>query len=102
MNVTEINDSNIEEVIKSSNKVVIDCYADWCGPCKMLSPVVDEAASEVRNVKFCKINADNNAKTTEKYEIMSIPTILFFENGQLKDKTVGFKSKEEIIKHIGE
>ena len=93
--VKEILDSEYENVIKEG-KVVIDCYAPWCGPCKMISPIIDKLSEEITNTKFYKINVDNAEKITSEYQIMSIPTILIFENGKLIDKIVGFKSKSEL------
>lgn len=93
--VKEILDKEYENVIKEG-KVVIDCYAPWCGPCKMISPIIDKLSEEITNTKFYKINVDNAEKITSEYQIMSIPTILIFENGKIKDKVVGFKSKSEL------
>jgi len=94
--VVEIEDKDFEEILKKDKKVVIDCYASWCGPCKMLSPILDELAKEIDSYKFYKLNVDNSELATSKYEIMSIPTILIFEDGNLKDKIVGLKSKSEL------
>ncbi|MBR2713034.1 MAG: thioredoxin [Bacilli bacterium] len=94
--IVEIEDKDYEEIIKKDKKVVIDCYASWCGPCKMLSPIIDELAKELDNYKFYKLNVDNSELVTSKYEIMSIPTILIFEDGKLIDKVVGLRSKSEL------
>ena len=94
--VVEIEDKDYEEIIKKDKKVVIDCYASWCGPCKMLSPIIDELAKELDNYKFYKLNVDNSELVTSKYEIMSIPTILIFEDGKLIDKVVGLRLKSEL------
>lgn len=93
--VKEVKDTNYEELIKEG-KVVIDCYAPWCGPCKMISPVIDKMAEEFKETKFYKINVDEAEKITSDYNIMSIPTILIFENGTLKNKVVGLRSKSEL------
>ncbi len=93
--VKEIKDTEYEKVIEKG-KVVIDCYAPWCGPCKMISPIIDNLSEEIKDVNFFKINVDDAEKITSDYDIMSIPTILIFENGKLKDKVVGFKSKSEL------
>ena len=92
--VEEIKEIEYEEKIKNG-KVVIDCFANWCGPCKMLSPVLDNIASELSDIKFYKINVDEAEIITSKYNIMSIPTILIFEDGELKNKIVGLKPKDE-------
>lgn len=96
MSVTEIESSNFEVSVKSAVKVVVDCYAPWCGPCRMLAPVIEELADENENVKFFKLNVDNNEEVARKFGIMSIPTILYFENGALKEQMVGFRSKEDL------
>ena len=94
--VKEIKDTEYKDIVKSNKKVVIDCFANWCGPCKMLSPVIDSLAEEYNDISFYKINVDDAEKITTEFEIMSIPTILIFENGELKDKVVGFRSKSEL------
>lgn len=93
--VKEIKDTEYEKVIEKG-KVVIDCYAPWCGPCKMISPIIDKLSEEIDNVSFYKINVDDAEKITSDFNIMSIPTILIFEDGKLKEKVVGFKSKSEL------
>ena len=95
MAVVEINDKNIDEVIKEG-KVLVDCYATWCGPCRMLAPIIEELSEEKSDVKFYKLDVDNNPETSLKYGIMSIPTLLIFENGELKNQVVGFKDKNEL------
>ncbi len=96
MNITEINDGNLEEIINENKKVLLDCYAPWCGPCKMFSPVFEELSAEEKQVKFCKINTDENPDVSERFNVMSIPTVLFFENGKLKNRESGVKTKEEL------
>lgn len=98
--VVEINQNEFEEKIKDG-KVVVDCYAPWCGPCRMLGPVIEEVASEVSEYKFYKLNIDDAEDIAMKYGVMSIPTILVFENGELKNTSVGFKSKDEIKSMLG-
>ena len=95
MAVIEISDKNIDEVIKEG-KVLVDCYATWCGPCRMLAPVIEEIEKERSDIKFYKLDVDNNPDTSIKYGIMSIPTLLLFENGELKNQSVGFKDKNEL------
>ena len=96
MNITEINDKNLEEIIQGNTKVVLDCYAPWCSSCKRLLPVFEELSAEENQVKFYKINTDENPDVTERFDVMSIPTVLFFENGELKNRETGLKSKEEL------
>lgn len=98
--VTEINQYDFEEKIQSNGKVLVDCYAEWCGPCKMLSPIIDQIAEENTTVKFYKLNVDESEEVATKYGIMSIPTLLLFENGTLKKTMVGFKTKDELEQEL--
>ena len=99
LNVTSENYEN--EVLKSDKKVLIDFYADWCGPCKMMSPIVDEIAEELKEkVKVGKINSDDNMNLAEKYGIMSIPTILVIKEGSVVKTFVGVTDKTTIINEI--
>lgn len=93
--VEEINDARFEEVI-NNKKVLVDCYATWCGPCRMLSPIIDELAEEITDYSFYKLDVDNSKEVTKEYGIMSIPTLLIFEDGKLKEKIVGFIPKDEL------
>ncbi len=99
--VEEVNVKNFDEVIKSGN-VLVDCYAPWCGPCRMLGPVIEEVAKEVNNYKFYKLNVDDAEDIAMRYGIMSIPTILIFKDGNLVNTSVGFKSKSELLDMLGE
>lgn len=94
--VKEIDDKEYTKLVKDNKKVVIDCYASWCGPCKMLSPVIDSLAEEYTNISFYKVDVDKAEVITKDYNIMSIPTLLLFENGELKEKIVGLRSKSEL------
>jgi thioredoxin 1 len=93
--VKQITDKEFDEAIKTG-KVLVDFYAEWCGPCKMLSPVVDELSEELTDVTFYKLNVDESDEVVRKYNVMSIPTLLVFENGELKNTSVGFKNKDDI------
>ena len=93
--VEEINDTKFKEVI-NNKKVLVDCYATWCGPCRMLSPIIEELANEIKDCNFYKLDVDNSREVTKEYGIMSIPTLLIFEDGELKEKIVGFMPKDEI------
>ena len=101
MSVLEIKDNEFDDKIKTTKgKVLVDCYATWCGPCKMLSPIIDELASSYEGCTFYKIDVDEAEEVSTKYNIMSIPTLLLFENGELKKKISGFKAKDELIEFI--
>ena len=94
----EVNKDNFEEeVLKSDKKVLVDFWADWCGPCKMLSPVIDKLAEELEDVKVCKVNVDTEPTISIEYNIMSIPTLLVFENCVEVNRSVGLVSKEEVL-----
>jgi len=96
-----INDSNFDEKIKEG-KVVIDCYADWCAPCKMLEPVIEELDEEMKDIKFLKLNVDENQEKAGEYGIMSIPTMLFFKDGKKIEQFAGFMPKEILKERITE
>ena len=98
MGVIEINSENYEkEILKSEKPVLIDFYADWCGPCKMMSPIVDEIAEELKeNVIVGKVNVDENQDLAMEYGIMSIPTLVILKNGEPVKTFVGVTDKETI------
>ena len=101
MKVLEVNNENFEkEVLESEKPVLIDFFADWCGPCKMLSPIVEQIAEENEQIKVVKINIDNEQDLAVKYGIMSIPTLVVIKNGQESSRSVGLISKEEILELI--
>ena len=94
-----VNSSNFEsEVLKNSGVTLVDFWAQWCGPCKMMGPVLEELAKEVENkpIKIAKCNVDENSDLAQKYEIMSIPAFKIFKNGQVVDEFVGAMTKEAI------
>lgn len=99
MSVLKITSENYgEEVLNSKEKVLIDFYADWCGPCKMMAPVVEEIANELEGkLKVGKVNVDENQDLAIKYGIMSIPTLVVIENGETVRTLVGFRSKQELL-----
>ena len=102
MSVLKIGEENFEkEVLKSEGKVLLDFYADWCMPCKMMSPIIDEIAEELQGkVKVGKINVDNNQELAMKYDVMSIPTIMIFENGTLLKTFIGVTDKNNILEQL--
>jgi thioredoxin 1 len=95
-------DSDFEEkVLKSSQPVLVDFFAEWCGPCKMMSPTIDKLATEYESkVTIGKLDVDANGQTAGKYMVQSIPTLLFFKGGEVVDKLIGYKSEEELKKHL--
>jgi len=99
-----LTDANFEtEVLKSDKPVLVDFWAEWCGPCRMLGPVVDRLAeSNQEKISVGKMNVDENQQTPQKYGIQGIPTLLFFKNGEKVNQLVGFQSEENIQKVIDE
>ena len=89
--VIDVSDQTFEsEVIKSNQPVLLDLWAPWCGPCHMVAPVVDKLAEKYNDkMKFCRLNVDENPQTAARYRIMSIPTLMFFKNGQVADTVIG-------------
>ena len=104
MSVLNVTSENYEsEVLKSEKTVLIDFYVDWCGPCKMMSPVIDEIAEEMKeNVKVGKVNVDENQDLAMEYGVMSIPTIVVLKNGEVQKTFVGVTDKEEIKNALNE
>ena len=97
----KITDADINEAIKKYDTIVIDCWAPWCGPCRMLTPIIEELAKEMQGkIDFGKLNVDENPRTSMKHKIMSIPTLLVFKKGNLVDRFVGAYPKEEIKKKL--
>lgn len=95
---TFTDDNFTEEVLKSDMPVVVDFHAEWCGPCKMMGPVIDQLAVEYAGTwKIGKCDVDSAPQIAEKYGIQSIPSLLFFKNGEVVDKMVGFSAKEKIV-----
>ena len=97
--VKQIDSKEFKEVIKEG-KVVVDLFATWCGPCKMLSPILDEISEEITTTKFYKIDVDDNEDVAREYNVMSIPTVLVFENGNLINTIVGLKGKEYLVEQF--
>ena len=99
----EINDANFEaEVLKSTQLVLVDFWAEWCGPCKMLAPMLDEIATEQSGrMKVATVNVDQNPALAARFGIQSIPTLLYFANGEVRHQTVGVAGKQAIVTKLG-
>jgi thioredoxin 1 len=102
MSVTTITNANFaDEVLQSDKPVLVDFWASWCGPCRMISPVVEEISQENPNVKVGKVNVDEQPELAARFGVMSIPTLIVFKNGQKAASAVGVRPKKDILKLIG-
>jgi len=102
MNVQHINKHNFrEEVIQCAKPVLLDFWAPWCGPCRMVSPILDEIAAERPDVKVCKINVDEESDLASAYKVFSIPTLMMVQEGKVEDKLVGARPKNQILAMLG-
>lgn len=100
MSIVKITDDTFENEI-SNGLVLVDFWAPWCGPCKMIAPVLEEINEEMEHqVKIAKLNVDDNQATTAEYGVMSIPTLLLFKDGEVVEKVIGFQPKENLIEVI--
>ena len=103
MSVIEINSKNFESEVLNSDKVVLaDFNAQWCGPCKMLKPIIDSIADERKDIKVVSIDIDEEDELAEKYEVFSIPCVVVFKDGEEVKRSVGFKPKQDILNLIGD
>ena len=98
MSVLNITKENFEEIKNNSSTLLLDFYADWCGPCKMLAPIVDQIAEEHPEYSVGKINVDNNPELAGEFGVMSIPTLVVLKDGKVVSKSVGAKPKAQILK----
>lgn len=97
----KITKENFEaEVLQSDKKVVLDFWATWCGPCRMIAPVLEEIADERDDIKIGKVDVDQEGELAVRFGVMSIPTLVFFENGEEKNRVIGFHTKEELLELI--
>lgn len=101
MSVTEVTEEDFEyKVLNSSKLVLVDFYADWCGPCKMQSPICEEIAKEHPEIKVVKVNVDKNPGLSEEYGVQSIPTLLIMQEGDIRKEFVGLTPKEDILEEL--
>ncbi len=100
--MAELTDATFDEEIQSAESaVLVDFWAEWCGPCKMVAPILDEIAQEKNGaLRVLKLNVDDNIKTAQRFEVMSIPTMILFKDGQMKARIVGAKSKTALLADI--
>ena len=102
MKVININNNFKEEVLDSTKKVLVDFNAEWCGPCRMIAPVLEKIAEENDNIKIVSVNVDNNNELTREYNVFSIPCLVVIKDGKEINRSVGLISKKEIEELIGE
>ncbi len=97
-----LNDTNFEQFIKDNKNVMVDFFAEWCGPCKMLGPIIDEIAEESqdKDIKIVQLNVEESPQTAQKFEVMSIPTIIYFKDGEVYDTTMGLMPKDQLNEKI--
>ena len=101
--VEEVTEDDFDSLVLENDRLtIVDFFATWCGPCKMLSPIIDEVAQIYKDVSFYKVNIDNNMNLTEKYEVEAVPTVLFFKEGKLLKTKVGYMEMSEIEETINE
>jgi thioredoxin 1 len=101
MAVSTIDKNNFEtEVLKNKGVVLVDFYADWCGPCKLTSPIIEQLSEEVKDVKFVKVDVDQNQELSSQYQVFSIPTFFIFKDGQVAGQLVGAMGKEGFLAEI--
>ena len=104
MGVGKVSDTDFEaEVLKAQGPVVVDFWAEWCGPCKMISPVLEEIAEEqAGKIQIGKLNIDDNLEVTRRFDVMSIPTLILFKNGEPEVRLIGAKPKGQLLQEIAE
>jgi thioredoxin 1 len=103
-NITTLSDTSFDELVKSSDvPVLVDFWAEWCGPCKMIAPVLEEiAAEQAGKLQIAKLNIDDNLAVTQRFEVMSIPTLILFKDGEPAMRIVGAKGKGQLLQEISE
>ena len=102
MSVIKLNSENFnQEIMMHTGVVLVDFYADWCGPCKMVSPIVDEIAEEYESIKVGKINVDESPELAVSFGVVSIPTLVAMKDGKEQSRIVGYRPKEDILEELG-
>ncbi len=89
------------EVLKATGPVLLDFWAEWCGPCKIQSRILDESAEALKGAKICKCNVDENSELAAEFDVQAIPTLLVFENGEIKDRATGVRKESELKRMLG-
>ena len=98
MSAIIVNKDNFQEIVmESDRKVLLDFWAPWCGPCQMLLPVIEELAGQVQDAKICKINVDEERELAKQFRVMSIPTLVVMDQGQVVQRSLGYKPKDEVL-----
>ena len=98
---TTVTADNFEqEVLQAKGRILVDFWADWCGPCRMLSPIIEEIADEHDDIKVCKVNVDEESALAQRYNVMSIPMVVMFENGKITGQTVGYQPKDFLLRSL--
>lgn len=102
-NITNLTAETFDEVVGAADgAVLVDFWAEWCGPCKMIAPILDEIASEHDNLKIAKVNVDENSAIAQRYQVMSIPTLLVFKDGEVAKRMVGAKGKAAMLEDLAD
>ena len=102
MSALHITNKNFkEEVLNSDKPVLIDFWASWCGPCRMVGPIIDEIAKENPDIKVCKVNVDDEPELAREFKIMSIPALFVLRDGEVTDKAVGYRNKDALLELLG-
>ncbi len=102
MAIVNVSDQSFKTEVEGTGTVLVDFWAPWCGPCKMIAPILEELDAEIgAEVKIAKVNVDDNPESASRFGVMSIPTLIIFKDGQPVDKVVGFQSKDALKKAVG-
>ena len=101
-NITQLTDTNFNEEVKGSNEpVLVDFWAEWCGPCKMIAPILEEIATEqAGKIRIAKLNVDDAPQTAQQFQVMSIPTLILFKDGEIQKRVVGARGKGQLLEEI--